>query len=95
MEISYTWHAGAGRRAALATPLHRLTGDLGTALAPGGDVAARLRPFLAVRILGVISLAQMSGPQALACLAKLRSSRIPPGTCLLGAPPLRPPVPQS
>jgi hypothetical protein len=71
VEISYTWHAGAGRHAALATLLHRLASDLGTALAPGSDVAARLRPFLAVRILGVISLAQMSGPHAPACLARL------------------------
>jgi hypothetical protein len=61
----------AGRRAALATLLNRLATDLGTALAPGGDVPSRLQPFLAVRILGVISLAQMSGPHALACLAKL------------------------
>jgi hypothetical protein len=71
VEISYTWHAGAGRRAALVTLLHRLATDLGTALAPEGDVGSRLRPFLAIRILGVIPLTQMSGPHALACLAKL------------------------
>jgi hypothetical protein len=71
VEISYTWHVGAGRRAALVTLLHRLATDLGTALATDGDVASTLRPFLAIRILGVISLAQMSGPHALACLAKL------------------------
>jgi len=71
VEIASTWQIGAGRHAALGTLLHRLAGDLGTALAPGGDVTARLRPFLALRILGVISLRQMSGPHALACLAKL------------------------
>jgi hypothetical protein len=45
--------------------------DLGTALAAGGDVTASLRPFLALRILGVIPLRQMTGPHAVACLAKL------------------------
>jgi hypothetical protein len=77
VEISYTWHAGAGRRAALVTLLHRLATDLGSVLAPDGDVASTLRPFLAVRILGVISLAQMSGPHALACLAKLAELTYP------------------
>jgi len=71
IEIDYTWHVGAGRHAAVATLLARLATDLGAALAPGGDVAGSLRPFLAVRILGVISLRQMSGPHAIACLAKL------------------------
>lgn len=71
VEISYTWQAGAGRRAALATLPHRVNSDLGSTLAPGGDVAGRLRPFLAVRILGVISLAQMNASHALVCLAKL------------------------
>jgi hypothetical protein len=71
VEISYSWRAGAGRQAALATLLHRLGSELGTVLAPSGDAAAILRPFLAVRILGVIRLAQMSGLHALACLAKL------------------------
>jgi hypothetical protein len=71
IEIDYTWQAGAGRRAALAALLHRLARDLGTALAPGQDAAASLRPFLAIRILGVIPLRQMSGPHAVACLAKL------------------------
>lgn len=85
IEIDCTWHVGAGRHAALATLLDRLARDLGTALAPSGDVADSLRPFLAVRILGVISLRQMSGPHALACLAKLAELSHPawslPGWC--------------
>jgi hypothetical protein len=85
IEIDYTWQAGAGRRAALAALLHRLARDLGTALAPGEDAAASLRPFLAVRILGVIPLRQMSGPHAIACLAKLAELSHPawnlPGWC--------------
>jgi hypothetical protein len=71
VEIDYTWRVGAGRSAALSTLLRRLGDDLGTAVAPGGDVAARLRPFLALRILSVIPLGQMTGPDAAACLAKL------------------------
>lgn len=71
VEITCTWQTGAGRHAAINTLLNRLDGDLGTALAPCGDVTAQLRPFLALRILGVISLRQMSGPHAIACLAKL------------------------
>lgn len=32
---------------------------------------AVLRPFLVMRVLGVIPLGQMSGPHAMACLAKI------------------------
>jgi hypothetical protein len=85
VEIACSWAVGTGRHTALATLLHRLAGDLGTALAPGAGVTADLRPFLAVRILGVISLRQMSGPHALACLAKLAELAQPgwnlPGWC--------------
>ncbi|HET9894621.1 MAG TPA: hypothetical protein VFQ44_06770 [Streptosporangiaceae bacterium] len=85
VEIDIIWHAGAGRQAAVATLLHRLDGDLGTVLAPDGDVAARLRPFLEARILGVISLRQMGGHHAIACLAKLAELSHPawnlPGWC--------------
>jgi hypothetical protein len=99
IEIDYTWRAGAGRRAALAALLRRLGGDLGTALAPEGDVAAALRPFLIARILGVIPLRQLSGPHAIACLAKLTELSSPvltlPGWCavVLAAPPDRRPDP--
>ncbi|HLX47486.1 MAG TPA: hypothetical protein VKS82_04050 [Streptosporangiaceae bacterium] len=85
IEIDYTWKVGVGRHAAIATLLHRLAGDLGAALGPTTDVAADLRPFLAVRILGVISLRQMSGPHALTCLVKLAELAHPgwnlPGWC--------------
>jgi hypothetical protein len=85
IEIDCTWQVGAGRHAALATLLHRLARDLGAALAHGGAMVASLRPFLAVRILGVIPLSQMSGPHALACLAKLAELSHPawslPGWC--------------
>jgi hypothetical protein len=71
IELDWTWSTGPGRHAALSALHSRLRGDLGTAISPGGEVTAALRPFLAVRILGVIALGQMSGPHALLCLAKL------------------------
>jgi len=71
IEINYTWTVGAGRHASIQTLLHRLDGDLGTALSPTDDPLTRLRPFLTMRVLGVIPLAQLSGPHALLCLAKL------------------------
>ena len=71
VEIDYTWHVGTGRRTALTTLLQRTGGDLGMAVAADGDLTGRLRPFLILRILGVIPLGQMSGPHAALCLAKL------------------------
>ena len=71
VEIDYTWRVGAGRHAALTALLNRLTRDLGAAVAPCGDIMAVLRPFLVMRVLGVIPLGQMSGPHAMACLAKI------------------------
>ena len=93
VEIDYTWHVGPGRHAALGTLLRRLAGDLGAALTPGGDGAASLRPFLAIRILGVISLRRMTGLDAVACLAKVaelaHSKWTLPGWCATapGVPP--------
>ncbi len=85
IEIDCTWHAGAGRHAAIAALTHRLGSDLGSALAPDGDVEATLRPFLALRILSVIPLGWLSGPHALACLTKLAELTQPawslPGWC--------------
>jgi hypothetical protein len=94
VEIDYTWRVGAGRLVALAALLRRLVGDLGTALAPAGDVAAALRPFLVVRVLGVIPLRQLSGPHAVTCLAKIAELSGPaltlPGWC--AAVPAAPPA---
>jgi hypothetical protein len=71
VEIEPAWVAGSGRRASLDAVVRRLDADLGAAIAPGSDVTDALRPFLAVRILGVIPLGQLSGPDALLCFAKL------------------------
>jgi ADP-ribose pyrophosphatase YjhB (NUDIX family) len=80
IELDYTWNAGPGRRAALAALRASLDGDLGAAIAPGGDIADVLAPFLAARILGVIPLGQMSGPHALLCLAWLAEAFHPGAT---------------
>jgi hypothetical protein len=99
IEIDYTWRVGAGRHAALTALLRRLGGDLGSVLAPAGDAAAALRPFLIARILGVIPLRQLSGPHAIACLAKLAELSSPvltlPGWCAAvpAAPPEQRPDP--
>ena len=44
---------------------------------PGGGVATALRPFLAVRVVGVIPLPQMSGTHAVMCLAKVAELAAP------------------
>jgi hypothetical protein len=71
IELDYVWALGPGRLAALEVLLRRLSGDLGAAIVTGGDVTDVLRPFLAVRILGVIPLGRMNGLDALLCFAKL------------------------
>ena len=80
IELDYTWGAGPGRHAALTALRRRLRGDLGNVVAPDGDVTAALRPFLAARILGVIPLGRMSGPDALLCLARLAEALHPAAT---------------
>jgi ADP-ribose pyrophosphatase YjhB (NUDIX family) len=79
------WPAGiSALRSALAPGTRHVTvvsGDLGTAVSPDGDVTAALRPFLAARILGVIPLGQMSGQHALLCLARLAET-LHPATAL-------------
>jgi hypothetical protein len=71
IELDYTWAVGRGRRVALDALLRRLESDLGSAIASAGDVTDALRPFLVVRILGVIPLGELSGPDAMLCCAKL------------------------
>jgi hypothetical protein len=71
VEINYSWRVGPGRRAAIQTLLHRLDHDLGVALQSPTDPLRLLRPFLILRVLGVIPLARMTGPHALLCLTKL------------------------
>jgi len=80
IEINYTWTVGAGRHAAIQALLHRLEHDLGAVLSPAGDLLTLLRPFLTMRVLGVIPLAQLTGPHALLCLTKLAELGNPDST---------------
>ncbi|HZU14510.1 MAG TPA: hypothetical protein VFB58_16840 [Chloroflexota bacterium] len=77
VELEYSWNLGAGRQTALETVLHRLQGDLGKQIAREGEVMAVLRPFLAMRVLGVIPLGEMSAHDAMLCCAKLAEIRDP------------------
>jgi hypothetical protein len=71
-DISYTWHVGRGRAAALNRLLAWLDGGLGDAIGESaGRLATLLRPFLVLRILGVIPVASMTRRDCLLGLAKL------------------------
>jgi hypothetical protein len=82
VEISYTWAAGPGRHAAIRRLAGWLQGDLATALGctPSG-VHALLRPFLLVRMLGVIPVSHLTSADAFLILAKLAQNS-DPGTSL-------------
>lgn len=70
VEIEWTYRARPGRRAALSQLLRRIHTDLGELLAPAGmAVDDALRPWLAIRILGVIPLTAMSTVDRAVCLA--------------------------
>lgn len=72
IEVDFTFRARPGRRAAIDALLTRLRTDLGGLLTPAGtDVDEALRPWLTVRILGVIPLAAMSSADRAVCLATL------------------------
>ena len=71
IEVDYRWSMGAGRQAAVDTLVDRIATDLGRVVACSGTVENALRPFLAIRLLGVIPLNQMSLEHALLCTAKL------------------------
>jgi hypothetical protein len=70
VEIDYTWHVGTGRHAAIAALLRRLIGDLGAAIASGGDVASTLRPFLVLRV-----------PDCCAAVPAVPPAAVKPGSC--------------
>jgi hypothetical protein len=77
-ELSYTWRTGPGRQAAIRRLLTWLDGDLSAALgcAPG-RMAALLRPFLILRILGVIPGTSLSREDSLLMLAKIAKASDP------------------
>ncbi|MFI7291059.1 hypothetical protein ACIBRY_31090 [Streptomyces anulatus] len=75
IDIRYSWNTGPGRHAALAGALHGLCGQA------GGISMDELRAFLALRILGVIPAARLTGHDLLLLLIKLAESQ-DPGTDL-------------
>ena len=77
-ELTYAWRTGLGRQAAIKRLLTWLDRDLGAAL---GCVPARipalLRPFLILRILGVIPGTSLNREDALLMLAKVAEASDP------------------
>lgn len=78
IRAAYVWHTGAGRQAAITRLSQWIHGQLGKAaqLRPGAELA-QLRGFLALRILGVIPLAQLNPAEALLTVIKLAESQHP------------------
>ncbi|WP_326661030.1 hypothetical protein [Streptomyces sp. NBC_00385] len=70
IDIRYSWNTGAGRHAALVGALRGLCG-------PGGIGMEALRAFFALRILGVIPAARLTGHDLLLVLVKLAESQHP------------------
>ncbi|MFJ5884018.1 hypothetical protein [Kitasatospora cineracea] len=72
VEIGYTWQVGAGRQAAIRRLMERLHSDLGEAAGLDPDaLLAQLRPFLLLRLLGVVPLAALTEADLLLLLAKV------------------------
>ncbi|MGW4956931.1 hypothetical protein ACWEPL_06845 [Nonomuraea sp. NPDC004186] len=71
LEVSGNLQVGAGRHAAIATLTRRLHGDLGALVAAGDDPLSALRPWLVLRILGVLPLTAMAQADRAFCLALL------------------------
>ena len=77
-ELTYTWSTGLGRQAAIKRLLTWLAGDLGAVLGcVPADMFALLRPFLILRILGVISGRSLDRMDALLMLAKVAEASDP------------------
>ncbi|MFD3563437.1 hypothetical protein ACFWVU_27780 [Streptomyces sp. NPDC058686] len=76
LDLHYTWPSGSGRRTALTQVLARLATDLGDAAGlPSGRQLEALRPFLALRILGVIPPSLLTTADLLLVLAKLAEAQ--------------------
>ncbi|MFI5768844.1 hypothetical protein ACIA74_09875 [Streptomyces sp. NPDC051658] len=70
IDVRYSWHTGPGRRAAIMRSLDSLRGQGSTGL-------DGLHAFLALRILGVIPAARLTGHDLLLVLIKLAESQDP------------------
>ncbi|MFJ7127319.1 hypothetical protein [Streptomyces sp. NPDC098101] len=70
IDVRYSWNTGPGRAAALTRALDGLRGE-------NGSDPEEIRPFLALRILGVIPPTRLSGHDLLLVLIKLAESQDP------------------
>ncbi|MET8828943.1 hypothetical protein ABZX40_15715 [Streptomyces sp. NPDC004610] len=68
IDVRYSWNTGPGRGAAITRALHGLRGE-------GGTAPDEIRAFLALRILGVIPAARLTGHDLLLVLIKLAESQ--------------------
>jgi hypothetical protein len=72
VELDYAWAVGHGRRAAIQWLCRWLSGDLAAAIGcPPAQVYAALRPFLVMRMLGVIPATSLTTEDRFLLLAKL------------------------
>ncbi|MFF5273853.1 hypothetical protein [Streptomyces sp. NPDC000133] len=77
IHIDYTPRLAAPRRAAVTAYLDRLVRPVADRLWPGADLANLLRPYLAMRILGVYNLADLVPEDRLVLLVRLAEAMSP------------------
>lgn len=75
--IDYAPRLSAPRRIAVTTYWNRLVQPIADRLWPGEDLANLLRPYLAMRILGVYNLADLAPEDRLLLLARLAEAMSP------------------
>ncbi|MFD0292009.1 hypothetical protein [Streptomyces sp. NPDC127118] len=77
LHIDYAPRLADTRRAAVTTYWNQLVRPVADRLWPGVDLANLLRPYLAMRILGVYDLADLAPPDRLVLLARLAEAMSP------------------
>ncbi|MFF2405945.1 hypothetical protein [Streptomyces sp. NPDC058092] len=77
IHIDYTPRLSAPRRAAVTAYWNQLVRPIADRLWPGADLANLLRPYVAMRILGVYNLADLAPEDRLVLLARLAEAMSP------------------
>lgn len=77
IHIDYTPHLSAPRRAAVTAYWNQLVRPVAERLWPGADLPNLLRPYLAMRVLGVYNLADLAPADRLILLARLAEAMSP------------------
>ncbi|WP_225850110.1 hypothetical protein [Streptomyces sp. HPF1205] len=77
IHIDYTAHVSAPRRTAATAYWHQLVEPVADKLWPHADLAELLRPYLAMRILAVYNLADLTPADRLLALARLAEAMSP------------------